>query len=97
MRKTGRPLDRGDALRHTGDVTIEVSLAAEFVGRVDELAAELGKSRSELCRDALAEYLERRETCAITASWDAVVAEVGREFDPWVAETSQRTFERNEW
>ncbi len=74
-----------------------MSIPDDLFHRAEALAAELGRSRSQVYRDALAEYLQRRDEQAITASYDAVVAEVGREVDPWVTETSRRTFERNEW
>lgn len=65
--------------------------------RADEVAADLGKSRSQLYREALAEYLQRCDSQSITASYDAVVAEVGRDINPWLAEAGRRALERNEW
>lgn len=74
-----------------------VSLPDELFDCADKLAAELGKSRSELYSDAVAEYLQRRHQRSITAAYDAVLAEVGREIDPWVAEVGRRLLERSEW
>lgn len=74
-----------------------VSIPDDLFRRADEVAADLGKSRSQLYREALAEYLQRRDSRSITASYDAVVAEVGREIDPWLAEAGRRALERDEW
>lgn len=74
-----------------------VSIPDDLFHRADVLAAELGTSRSQLYREALAEYLQRYDEQSITASYDAVVAEVGREPDPWLAEAGRRALERNEW
>lgn len=38
-----------------------VSIPDELFRRADELAARLGKSRSEVYREALADYLARRD------------------------------------
>ncbi|MDQ3485059.1 MAG: ribbon-helix-helix protein, CopG family [Actinomycetota bacterium] len=74
-----------------------VSIPDDLFHRADALAAELGSSRSQLYREALAEYLQRYDEQSITASYDAVVAEVGPEADPWLAEAGRRALERNEW
>lgn len=54
-------------------------------------------SRSQLYRDALSEYLNRREPDAITNARDHVAAEVGPEADEWGAEAGRRTLRRSEW
>lgn len=74
-----------------------VSIPDELFQRADEVAADLGKSRSQLYQDALAEYLQRRDPQAITAALDRVLNEVGREIDPFVAEAGRRMLERSEW
>lgn len=74
-----------------------ISVPDDLFHRADELARNLGKSRSELYQEALAEYLLRRDSSSITAAMNAVVDEVGDEEDPWVAEASRRTLERIEW
>lgn len=74
-----------------------VSIPDELFRRADAVARSLGKSRSQVYREALAEYLLRRDPQHVTASMDAVVDDVGGEVDPWVAEVARRTLERTEW
>ncbi len=74
-----------------------VSIPDDLFHRADALAAELGRSRSHVYRDALEEYLDRRAPGSTTAALDAVLDDVGHEIDPWVAEASRRTLERTEW
>lgn len=74
-----------------------VSIPDDIFLRADALARALGKSRSQVYREALAEYLLRRDRQSVTSSMDAVVEEIGTELDPWVAEIGQRALERSEW
>ena len=43
-----------------------VSIPDDLFRRADELASRLGKSRSEIYREALADYVARREPGAVT-------------------------------
>jgi hypothetical protein len=54
-------------------------------------------SRSQLYRDALSEYLNRREPMAITTALDDVIAQVGHGTDQWTAEAGRRTLRRSQW
>lgn len=83
--------------RYTLGMKTAVSIPDDLFQRADEVAADLGKSRSQLYQEALAEYLQRREPRSVTASYDAVIADVGREIDPWLAEAGRQALERNEW
>lgn len=74
-----------------------VSIPDRLFQRAEEMARRLGKSRSEIYREALAEYVARREPNAVTVSLDAVVAEVGDAVDQWAAEAGRRGLERSEW
>jgi predicted transcriptional regulator len=74
-----------------------VSIPDDLFRRAEELAARLGKSRSQVYREALADYVARREPGSITAAVNEVVDEVGPENDPWLAEASRRALERVEW
>ena len=74
-----------------------VSIPDELFHRADELARALGKSRSQVYREALAEYVLRRDPESITSELDQAVAAVGAEPDPWLAEAARGTFERTEW
>ncbi len=74
-----------------------VSIPDELFRRADELAQRLGKSRSEVYREALAEYVFRREPRSVTASLDALADELASERDGWLSEAGRRTLTRSEW
>lgn len=84
-------------MSYTRSMKTAVSLPDELFERAEELAARLGKSRSQVYREALAEYLFRREPQSVTAALDAVVVDVGHEPDGWLAEAGRRGLERSEW
>ena len=74
-----------------------VSIPDELFRRADELARRLGKSRSEVYREALAEYVGRREPGSVTVALDDVVEELGGGVDEWVLEAGHRALKRNRW
>jgi predicted transcriptional regulator len=74
-----------------------VSIPDELFRRADALAQHLGKSRSHLYREALAEYLLRREPRSVTTALDELVDELGTTDDLWSAEAGRRALERSEW
>ena len=74
-----------------------VSIPDKLFQLAEELAHRLGKSRSQIYREALAEYVARREPGAVTVALDEVVEELGDEVDGWVAEAGRGALERNEW
>ncbi len=51
-----------------------VSIPDKLFERAEELAQRLGKSRSQVYREALAEYVARREPAAVTVALDELVA-----------------------
>lgn len=74
-----------------------VSIPDELHARVDETARRLGKSRSQVYREALAEYLLRRETDSVTEAMDVALDELGQPSDRWVAEAARSALARTEW
>lgn len=74
-----------------------VSIPDDLFRRADELARRLGKSRSEVYREALTEYLLRHDTQAITRTLDELIHELAPGPDEWVAEAGRRALERSEW
>lgn len=74
-----------------------VSIPDELFRRADALARRLGRSRSRVYRDALAEYVARREPHSVTTALDEVAHEIGAEKDPWAAEAGRRALDRSEW
>jgi predicted DNA-binding protein len=74
-----------------------VSIPDELFARAEELAKRLGKSRSQVYREALAEYVFRREPRSVTRALDELADELGPEADPWGAEAARRALARSEW
>jgi predicted transcriptional regulator len=74
-----------------------VSIPDDLFRRADELAKQLGKSRSQIYREALAEYVVRREPRSVTVALDEVVGELGPQRDVWLDEATRRALERSEW
>jgi Arc/MetJ-type ribon-helix-helix transcriptional regulator len=74
-----------------------VSIPDELFRQADELAQKLGKSRSEVYREALAEYLMRRDSQAVTQTLDELVRELAPEPDEWLAEAGRQALDRSEW
>lgn len=56
----------------------------------------LGKSRSQLYREALLEYVARRDPGAVTAALDEAVAAAGDDVDAWAREAARAALERSE-
>jgi predicted DNA-binding protein len=67
-----------------------VSIPDDLFERAEELARRLGKSRSQVYREALAEYLFRREPRSVTNALDELVEELGSEVDPLREEAARR-------
>jgi predicted transcriptional regulator len=74
-----------------------VSIPDDLFHEAEELARRLGKSRSQVYREALAEYVLRREPNSVTSTLDEVIREVSPEPDPWSVEAARQVLERSEW
>ena len=74
-----------------------VSIPDELFQQADALARRNGKSRSQVYREALVEYLRRRESHVVTSALDDLVDALGTGSDPWVDATSRHVLERSEW
>ncbi len=74
-----------------------VSIPDDLFAKADELARALGKSRSQVYQEALAEYLLRRDPDAVTRAMDDLLEELDSTPDGWLAEAGRRALERGEW
>jgi metal-responsive CopG/Arc/MetJ family transcriptional regulator len=74
-----------------------VSIPDELFQRADALAQRVGKSRSQVYREALAEYLYRRETRSVTEALDELVEELEPGRDQWLDEAVRRALDRTVW
>ncbi|MHB1845991.1 MAG: ribbon-helix-helix protein, CopG family [Deltaproteobacteria bacterium] len=75
-----------------------ISVPDAVFDEAERLARKLGKSRSELYRDALSEYVARHEPARVTEALDALYGEpVSEEEDAFGRAAARRTLERSEW
>lgn len=74
-----------------------ISIPDDLFREADELAARLGKSRSQMYREALTEYMSRRDPHAVTAALDDVVSAIGDAVDGWSSAAASAALERSEW
>lgn len=74
-----------------------VSIPDDLFRRADELATRLRKSRSELYREALADYVARRDPRAVTSARNEIADELARDRAGFVGEVARRSLRRNEW
>jgi antitoxin MazE6 len=74
-----------------------VSIPDELFERADELAHRLGKSRSEVYREALADYVARRDPASVTRALDELADELAAESIAFTTRAAHRTLQRSEW
>ena len=74
-----------------------VSIPDELFERADAFAHRLGKSRSQVYREALSDYLARREPRSVMDALNEVASGVGSTSDPWLAAAGRAALERGEW
>ncbi len=60
-------------------------------------AGRLGRSRSEIYREGLADYVSRREPGEFTQALDAVADELATEHEAFAAHAARRALERGGW
>ena len=76
---------------------ITISLPDALFRDADRLAKRLKKSRGELCRDALAEYLGRHAPEAVTDLLNALAQELDTRPDTFASTAAKDVLERSEW
>jgi len=81
----------------TSGMKTAISIPDDLFRRADELAGRLGKSRSELYREALADYVARRDTGAVTAALNEIADEVAADRAGFGDRAARRVLERDEW
>jgi Arc/MetJ-type ribon-helix-helix transcriptional regulator len=82
---------------YTSGMKTAVSIPDDLFRQADELARRLGKSRSEVYREALADYVSRREAGAVTRALDEIADELAGDGAEFAAEAARRTLEHSEW
>lgn len=76
-----------------------ISVPDDVFEEAEKLAKRLKITRSQLYRQALADYVARHSPEAITEALDRVCAELDAEAgpDPFVSAAARRVLERTEW
>jgi len=74
-----------------------VSIPDDVFDKAERLARRMKKSRSQLFRNALEEYVDRHAPDRVTEAMDEVCAEIGMGADSFVSTASRCILERNEW
>ncbi len=74
-----------------------ISLPDDLFKAADTLARSLGKSRSGLVAEALAEYVAKHRHAEVTERLNAVYAVEDGRLDPDLREAARRMLASNEW
>jgi predicted transcriptional regulator len=74
-----------------------VSIPDDLFRKADELASRMGKSRSQVYREALEQYVAQREPRSVTAALDRLADELGDVSDEWSAAAARQALERSRW
>jgi predicted transcriptional regulator len=74
-----------------------VSIPDELFRQADALADQLGKSRSELYREALADYVARRDPAAVTTALNELADELAADRNGFVAHAAHQALACAEW
>ena len=74
-----------------------ISLPDDLFLEADSLAKSLGKSRSGLVAEALAEYVAKHRHAEVTERLNAVYAVDDGRLDPFLVEAARRALATNEW
>jgi len=74
-----------------------ISVPDEIFEDAERLAARLGKSRSLLYAEAMAEYLTRHDPETLTERIDEALDSIAEPEDPFVTETTRTILEKIEW
>jgi len=82
---------------YTSGMKTAISLPDAVFRDAERLARRLKKSRSELYREAVAEYLARHEPEAVTEALDRLAAKVDTRPDGFSSAAARRVLGRSEW
>lgn len=82
---------------YTCGMKTAISLPDVVFQDAERLARRLKKSRSELYREAVAEYVARHEPEAISEALNRLAAEIDTRPDTLTTAAARRVLERSEW
>jgi hypothetical protein len=82
---------------YTRGMKTAISLPDAVFRDAERLARRLKKSRSELYREAVAEYVARHEPEAVTEAMNQLAAKIDTRPDEFTSAAARRLLERSEW
>lgn len=97
MRSLSSRFDHDWGAGHTLGMKTAVSLPDELFEQANRHARRVGKSRSQLFREALKDYLARHAPDEVTEAIDRVVAEVGAPDHDFRRTAVRLVLERVDW
>jgi predicted transcriptional regulator len=74
-----------------------ISLPDDVFTQADRLAKRLGKSRSQVYREAVTEFIARHDPEAVTDAMNRVAEQVDPRPDSFSATAARRVLSRTEW
>jgi predicted transcriptional regulator len=85
------------AASYTSGMKTAISLPDAVFRDAERLAKRLRKSRSELYREAVVEYVARHEPEAVTDALNQLAERLDTRPDEFTAAAARRVLERSEW
>ena len=82
---------------YTPGMKTAISVPTPLFRKAERLARRLKKSRSQVYREAVSDYVERHDPEAITAALDEVHRGPHSEPDAFVRQAGRRILESTEW
>jgi predicted transcriptional regulator len=76
---------------------ISISMPDSLVRKIDHLAQRSRRSRNELFRAAVAEYVMRHACAEVTDAMDRICRDAGADPDAFVATVGRRVLREVEW
>ncbi len=82
---------------YTFSMKTAISIPDSVYTDAERLAQRLGKSRSQLYSEAVAEYIIRHDTETLTEAMNKVCDTVDAHVDPAFSSVTRRVLEQSEW
>jgi len=97
MSKSPILVARWDLEGHTIGMKVTISLPKTLSSSADDLARRERKTRSQLYRDAIVEYLARHDVDGLTDRMDRLCEQLDSSLDEDLAAAAAATLERSDW
>ena len=88
---------RTRAIGYTAGMKTAISIKDDIYAEAERLARRTKKSRSQLYTEAVAEYVARHDSDAITEAMNRVCETLDTRPDPALSAAARRILQRTEW